>query len=244
MIQKHPDQIAARYARALRMIIVDHWMSLIEEFLLKPLSIIMTELRFDSRLDVAESQLRKKMKADMSTRIIIKRYAEEVSRFNRKEIEKVTSMDLARDIPNRMDVITTFVDYNVRLIDGLSEEIINKLTNRIVSGVRKEYTLEQIKKSIRYGLGVDKGIYKTIKQRMDLIATDQVGKLNGMLTKLRQKFLGITKYKWRTRNDKRVRPDHRKREGKIFRWSNPPSDGHPGEAINCRCCAEPFLGKA
>ncbi|QJE73761.1 minor capsid protein [Aerophototrophica crusticola] len=46
-------------------------------------------------------------------------------------------------------------------------------------------------------------------------------------------------YVWRTMRDERVRPSHAERDGKVFRWSDPPQGGHPGEASNCRCWAEP-----
>jgi uncharacterized protein with gpF-like domain len=38
-----------------------------------------------------------------------------------------------------------------------------------------------------------------------------------------------------------VRDAHFDREGRTFTWADPPDDGHPGEAINCRCQAEPDL---
>ncbi len=45
-------------------------------------------------------------------------------------------------------------------------------------------------------------------------------------------------YIWRTVGDSRTRSEHADREGKIFRWTNPPEDGHPGEPFGCRCWAE------
>ncbi|MBI5427806.1 MAG: hypothetical protein HZA02_05945 [Nitrospinae bacterium] len=44
-------------------------------------------------------------------------------------------------------------------------------------------------------------------------------------------------YAWRTMRDKKVRPEHAKREGVVFRWDKPDFD-HPGEARGCRCWAE------
>jgi len=49
--------------------------------------------------------------------------------------------------------------------------------------------------------------------------------------------LGNKYYKWVTMHDNRVRPAHQEREGRIFAWDDPPSDGHPGWAIRCRCSA-------
>jgi SPP1 gp7 family putative phage head morphogenesis protein len=74
-----------------------------------------------------------------------------------------------------------------------------------------------------------------------LIARDQTSKLNGNLTRLRQEEIGVTRYKWSTAGDERVRPTHRANEGKIFEWANPPKTGHPSHEINCRCVAIPLL---
>lgn len=46
------------------------------------------------------------------------------------------------------------------------------------------------------------------------------------------------RYIWRTSKDDRVRASHKPRDGQVFEWSNPPPDGHPGEAFGCRCKAE------
>lgn len=49
-------------------------------------------------------------------------------------------------------------------------------------------------------------------------------------------------YVWLTEGDDKVRPIHAANEGMIFAWSDPPSTGHPGEEVNCRCSAVPYNG--
>lgn len=73
------------------------------------------------------------------------------------------------------------------------------------------------------------------------IARDQMGKLHGQLTQQRQVSLGVKRYIWRTAGDQRVRKEHADRENTMFSWDNPPPDGHPGDAILCRCHAEPVF---
>ena len=67
--------------------------------------------------------------------------------------------------------------------------------------------------------------------------------------------VGADKYIWHNMGDLRVvgnpsglypvgneyHGDHWHREGKVFLWSEPPSDGHPGTAYGCRCVALPLL---
>ncbi|MDD0884230.1 phage head morphogenesis protein, partial [Xylella fastidiosa subsp. multiplex] len=35
------------------------------------------------------------------------------------------------------------------------------------------------------------------------------------------------------------REDHAAHDGTVFRWSDPPATGHPGQDYNCRCVAIP-----
>ena len=53
--------------------------------------------------------------------------------------------------------------------------------------------------------------------------------------------LQLETYIWRSQDDARVRAAHAEYDDRVFAWSNPPADGHPGEAWNCRCTAEPIL---
>jgi SPP1 gp7 family putative phage head morphogenesis protein len=52
----------------------------------------------------------------------------------------------------------------------------------------------------------------------------------------------VEEYVWSTSRDERVRPSHSAKDGKRFKWNDPPSDtGHPGNEIQCRCVAIPVL---
>lgn len=93
------------------------------------------------------------------------------------------------------------------------------------------------------------------KNRAKFIARDQTSKLTGDLNQARQADNGIDEYIWRTARDQRVvgtpgglyprgtrgHGNHYDREGERFTWGSPPHDGHPGQAYNCRCYAEPVM---
>jgi SPP1 gp7 family putative phage head morphogenesis protein len=64
---------------------------------------------------------------------------------------------------------------------------------------------------------------------------------SGLINEARQRALGIDSYVWRSRGDDKVRHLHADYDGQAFDWENPPDDGHPGQAYNCRCFAEPLL---
>jgi hypothetical protein len=61
----------------------------------------------------------------------------------------------------------------------------------------------------------------------------------GLINQLRQQDLGIERYIWRSRDDSKVRDSHAEYDDQVFRWDEPPAGGHPGQAHNCRCYAEP-----
>jgi SPP1 gp7 family putative phage head morphogenesis protein len=129
---------------------------------------------------------------------------------------------------------TGFVRENVALIKSLSRKHFDDLERRVLDAFRSGRRAESLSRQIREQYGAS-------QKRAMLIARDQIGKLNGNLTRQRQKALGVERYIWRTSQDERVRSLHREREGKEFSWDEPPEDGHPGEPIQCRCTAEPVI---
>lgn len=163
-----------------------------------------------------------------------------VSEFNRKEISRVIAKAVGTDPfinePWLNDQMQLFVADNVGLIKSVETRYFNDIQNVVMQGARAGIRHEEIAQQIEDKTGV-------AESRAKLIARDQVNKFNGQLNSLRQKSLGLSKYIWRTSQDERVRDSHASREGETFSWSDPPSDGHPGEAIQCRCWAEPVLNE-
>jgi SPP1 gp7 family putative phage head morphogenesis protein len=123
---------------------------------------------------------------------------------------------------------------NIALIQSIPEQYLPQLRNRIVTAVRKGENYTSLMQEIRESFNVP-------EWRARLIARDQIGKLNGQLTRIRQNELGITDYLWRGMLDSRERPAHVEREGKQFSYTKPPDDGNPGEPIQCRCYPEPVI---
>lgn len=61
--------------------------------------------------------------------------------------------------------------------------------------------------------------------------------LFGYLNQAQQAAMKIEFYVWTTQHDARVREAHAERDGKIFRWDDPPEGGHPSQDFGCRCYA-------
>ena len=161
-----------------------------------------------------------------------------LSIFQKKQLDKViTGMIGVTPLiteKNVFDLLALFNVENVRLIRTIDSRFFAEIEEATFRAFREGQRWETLRNTIQKR-------YKIARNRATLIATDQIEKLNGQLNQIRQTSLGIEEYIWRTMRDSRVRPLHRAREGKKFRWSKPPSDGHPGQPVRCRCFAEPIL---
>ena len=86
------------------------------------------------------------------------------------------------------------------------------------------------------------------KSRANLIARTEVSRAQTSLVQARAEFVGSTEYVWVTSGDTDVRPDHKRLNGKVFRWDTPPvaderngTTAAPGCIYNCRCWAKPRI---
>ncbi len=164
-----------------------------------------------------------------------------VKTFNRRQQEKIfrsifgsTPKEISRADYEKIRQI--WVNQNIELIHSIDrrtlESIRYALSENIIRAVDRKILVEELTESIMHMADVN-------EKRAALIACDQVGKLNSQLAQLEQMNQGVDSYIWVTMKDNRVRPAHREREGKRFYWNNPPSDGHPGWPIMCRCSSAP-----
>ncbi|MGQ0285850.1 phage minor head protein [Pasteurellaceae bacterium 22721_9_1] len=169
---------------------------------------------------------------------LVRDFAHQTSDFNKRQLHKVLKSVYGVDIFKHEDwldlQLKLFEKQNTALIKSIPTQLHEKLRYRFVEAVRKGERWESVADEIEDILAIP-------KKRARLIARDQIGKLNGQLTKLRQEQVGITHYIWRTMLDERVRDSHQEREGKQFSWAEAPEDGHPQQPILCRCYAEPVL---
>lgn len=161
-----------------------------------------------------------------------------VNKFNMNEftqsIKQVLGVDIFKSEPKLNELKDLWVKENVNLIKSVEDEYFNRIENIISDAVRDGTLTDDVVEQIQKLTGVS-------KKRAQLIAVDQIGKLNGQITKYRQTSAGIKEYIWRTAGDSRVRPLHQLRNRKRFSWDKPPLDGHPGMAIRCRCVAIPVI---
>ena len=164
--------------------------------------------------------------------------ADTVSGFNKRQVGRVAanllSVDPIINDPGLKAVLRKFEDENLKLIVNMEQRLLDQTKDEILGAVRAGKRAGDLEGIIRDRLKVG-------ESRAKLIARDQIATLNGQLTERRQTELGFTHYEWQTSEDERVREEHEALNGDIIAWANPPSDGHPGIPINCRCVALPVV---
>lgn len=131
---------------------------------------------------------------------------------------------------------------NMKLwIDKFSREEITALRQRVELNALQGYRFDHLISSIknRYGVSQNKAAFLA-RQETSLF-----------LAKFREKrFLdaGVRQYRWSTAHDSRVRHDHRRLNGNIYSYDDPPivdletsRRGNPGQDYNCRCVDIPVF---
>jgi SPP1 gp7 family putative phage head morphogenesis protein len=84
------------------------------------------------------------------------------------------------------------------------------------------------------------------KARATMIARTETARTASVLTQVRAQHIGSTHFVWETARDGNVRPNHRRLQGKVFAWNDPPEcdpphRALPGQIWNCRCFASPVI---
>ena len=130
---------------------------------------------------------------------------------------------------------------NVDLIKTIPQESLGRMRDIVLDGYREGRTTTNIVKAILRE-------YSTTRRHAQLLARDQIAKLNGEIAQKQQQDAGVEEYEWSDSRDERVRTRHHALNGKRFRWNDPPVVDertgrrcHPGGDYQCRCVALPVF---
>lgn len=140
-------------------------------------------------------------------------------------------------VPGLERVIGDARDENVSLISNASRVFLDQVRDTLED--YEGQTPDKLAGALEDRVGVS-------SSRAQLIARDQTLKLNASVTRTRHEAAGVTRYRWSTSNDERVRPRHKELNGKTFAYDDPPDTGdgdtnNPGEDFQCRCVAIPLI---
>jgi SPP1 gp7 family putative phage head morphogenesis protein len=164
-------------------------------------------------------------------------YAAQTAGFNALQfhsmVRRVLAVDVFKAEPWLISELRAWEVENLRLIRSIPEQHVERLQGTIARALREGQPASDVVRAIREVGGVTEA-------RAELIAEDQIGSLNGQLTRQRQQGIGVREFKWRGVLDSRERPTHVALEGRVCSWSRPPLGG-PGAEIRCRCWAEAIM---
>ena len=141
-----------------------------------------------------------------------------------------------------VDTITKEWAENLELyVRNFAEDQILEMRKTITDNTMAGYRAEGVAKKIQKEYGVS-------KRKAKFLARQETALLTSKFQKERFKDIGVTRYRWSTSGDERVRGDHKELNGKIFSWDSPPvtdrrtgKRNHPSEDFGCRCIAIPVL---
>ena len=178
-------------------------------------------------------------------RAVAERMIAEVARRDEQAWFKA-SQDLGRNL--RQEIRSAPVGSEVRRI---LEEQVQLITSIPVDAARRVQSLsvEYLSGGRRYQELVPMILAsgQVAASRATLIARTETAKASSSLMEARARYVGANQYIWRTVMDRDVRPAHKRLEGTVHSWDEPPvaeANGerhHPGAFPNCRCFAEPII---
>ena len=151
-----------------------------------------------------------------------------------RQFAATLGVDILKAEPDLRPTVVAFTKENVALIRNLPLEYLGGVEEKLLEALQRGPRPETIAGWLQERYLMARGWAETI-------AVVQLGKLYGKLTEVWHVAVGIRRYRWRTVGDGRVRPAHNALKGEVFSYSKPPSEGHPGQAVRCRCWPEPIL---
>lgn len=143
--------------------------------------------------------------------------------------------------PEMLKNLAEKYSYNMNLyIKGWTEKSIVRLRDRVLINTFNGNRAQSLVKGIEHDFQVS-------LNKAKFLARQETSLLMSQYREERYKSAGVQKYRWLTAGDVRVRGYHKRLNGKIFTWDNPPvvdatgHRAHPGQDYNCRCIAVPIV---
>jgi SPP1 gp7 family putative phage head morphogenesis protein len=138
---------------------------------------------------------------------------------------------------------SSLVADNVALIETVPSDYFDRIEEILFEHVQTAERWESLVDKLDEGLAQANN---AANYRVELIARDQSSKMAASFNRARSEAVGIYSYTWQTAGDERVRPTHEANDGQVFTFAEgaPIDDGemgNPGDDINCRCAALPYV---
>ena len=178
--------------------------------------------------------------------------ADTMNDFNENQWDNAAKVELGVEFPVYEDwwpeTKKAWQEQNYVYFQDMAGDYIKKINNAVEKAITGGLSPSQLAQQI---LKLDQFVSTG---KANLMARDQIGKLNGQVTQARMEAVGLEMYIWSTSGDERVRESHALMDGGLCRWDNflvysddggktwkPRPSGavqlHPGQDYNCRCTA-------
>jgi SPP1 gp7 family putative phage head morphogenesis protein len=189
-------------------------------------------------IDKARASLDRNALNPHNLKALADRYASATTVFQKaqlaRQVKAALGVDLVLSDPKVPGLVEKFVHEGVARIESLGnrslDDVSRVVAHAFTTGDRAEDVSADIAK--RYDIS---------ERHARFIARDQIGTLTGQVNAARQVEIGIARFRWRSMEDERVRPEHAVLDGQEFSYDDPPSEGLPGTPYICRCGAEPVF---
>lgn len=188
-----------------------------------------------------------------------------LSRFNNSRLEDLVARMLKSSDDNTRDRLYKMIQSKVGIsadelaaTEGMKAHR-NALIKETAQWIQKtrdetlEYFTSNSLRAMTLGQSIDDvmanfdGMVEERKGQARFVAQNQINNFNSVMTKTRAQELGVTKARWRTEQDDKVRESHADRDGKVFDLSKGCYSGIDGKWLlpqvdyNCRCDYELIL---
>ena len=158
-------------------------------------------------------------------------------------IRRALQQEMAGPVGRRVDeLIAENANYIKTVPLILGEDLTKHIQTKAFEGSRTAYNSEEFKALVG----------DMSRNHARLISRTETAKAMSALTQARAENTGHDWYIWHTAKDVRVRPSHKKMDGVLCRFSDPPAPEEligeksagsygPGNIYNCRCFASPVF---
>ncbi|WFZ22209.1 phage minor head protein [Citrobacter portucalensis] len=148
-----------------------------------------------------------------------------------EDLEDLISVDVFETNPELSAATDRWVEDSFNRIKSMNADAVKRGINVTQQAIKEGRSLPWLEEQLTKQMDISAGKARTIART----ATSNAAWNAELAT---AKAAGMNYYRWRGMLDERERKQHYDREGHAYDPAHPPTDGNPGQPINCRCWPE------
>jgi len=152
-----------------------------------------------------------------------------------KQLTYAPTATLRTTLGPASETIEDLLVRNVALVRDVSDQTRGRIADIVFRGLQARTPSRDIGREIAEATGLG-------RKRANRIAADQTVKAAAALDQLRMEQLGIDRFVWKHSGKRHYRPDHKARDGKVYRWDSAVGrNDPPGRLPFCGCHARAYI---